>query len=49
MDTKNRGIMAGFVALENGGQCIKDLLDGKKRAFERNYLRYIRVAKNSNG
>ena len=45
MDTENRGIMAGLI-MENGGQYIKDLLDGQERAFRRNYLRYLKVIKN---
>ena len=35
--------------MENVGQRIKDLLDGKERAFGRNYLRYLKVIKNLNG
>ena len=37
------------MVMENGGQCIKDLLDGKKMVFRRNYLRYLKVIKNLNG
>ena len=37
------------MVMENGGYCIKDLLDGKEIALGKNYLRYLRVTKNLNG
>ena len=34
--------------MDTGREYIKDLLDGKGRSFERNYLRYLKAIKNLN-